>query len=317
METYYTVYKITNKINGRIYIGCHKTVNLDDSYMGSGLQIKHAIKKYGVENFEKEIIAIFDNPDDMSEMEAILVNEEFIKDRTTYNIRLGGIGNLMEYYGTEDHRTQGLKSIKLYDEIHGEGAWVKRGHEALKEKYGNNYMQVLQEMGKRKIKELYPNGIWYGRNHTEESKKLISKAKIGTGTGKDNSQYGTAWVCNYESGEEKKIQKKEIEYYENSGWARGRIKKNVTGIKNGVVHFSTKNCGRCGKEFQPKSNKQKYCSKECRTGADYYGREEEFLTLYDELGNMNAALKEMGYPGSISNWYYWAKSTLNARENKV
>lgn len=51
---YYYIYKITNKINHKIYYGQHTTSNLDD-YMGSGKALHNAFKKYGKENFEKKI----------------------------------------------------------------------------------------------------------------------------------------------------------------------------------------------------------------------------------------------------------------------
>lgn len=89
---YYTIYKITNKKTGEIYIGQHVTSDLDDSYMGSGVRILNAIAKYGRENFIKEILYVFDNFEEMDQEEAELVNEEFIKRSDTYNITLGGTG---------------------------------------------------------------------------------------------------------------------------------------------------------------------------------------------------------------------------------
>lgn len=95
----YCVYKITNKINNKIYVGFHtiKNCNLDDGYMGSGKLIQRAINIHGVENFEKEIIKIFHNRKDAESLEYDIVNEDFIKRDDTYNIVTGG--NVTILYG--------------------------------------------------------------------------------------------------------------------------------------------------------------------------------------------------------------------------
>lgn len=86
----YLIYKIVNKINNMIYIGCHVTTNINDSYMGSGTNIKKAIKQYGLENFDKYILYQFDNEIDMLNKEEELVNREFIAEENNYNIIVGG-----------------------------------------------------------------------------------------------------------------------------------------------------------------------------------------------------------------------------------
>jgi hypothetical protein len=80
-----------------IYVGYHKTKNLDDNYIGSGKRILSAIKKYGRENFTREILKIFDNSDDAEAYERHIVNEEFTNRDDTYNIALGG--NVRAYSG--------------------------------------------------------------------------------------------------------------------------------------------------------------------------------------------------------------------------
>jgi len=88
----YIIYKITNLINSKIYVGKHQTINIDDDYYGSGVALQKAIKKYGKSKFKKEILFIFDNEEEMNRKEIELVTEDFIKTGRTYNIGVGGEG---------------------------------------------------------------------------------------------------------------------------------------------------------------------------------------------------------------------------------
>lgn len=87
---YIYVYHIRNIINNKEYIGVHKTQNMDDGYMGSGVAIKRAIQKYGNHNFIKTIISFFDSEIEAYSYESNHVNEEYIKNKMTYNMTVGG-----------------------------------------------------------------------------------------------------------------------------------------------------------------------------------------------------------------------------------
>lgn len=86
----------------------HQTNDIDDGYMGSGKLLRRAIEKYGPDNFNKEILFIFDNEEDMKTKEAELVNEEFVGRSDTYNICEGGKGG-WSYVNTSGKNNPGRK----------------------------------------------------------------------------------------------------------------------------------------------------------------------------------------------------------------
>ena len=85
------IYKITNLINNKIYIG--KDTTSDSNYFGSGLLIKRAIEKYGIENFKKEILDETNDYEDLSIKEKYWINYLNSTDLNIgYNISKGGDG---------------------------------------------------------------------------------------------------------------------------------------------------------------------------------------------------------------------------------
>ena len=88
------VYKTTNLINDKFYIGVHDTnSNLSKYYLGSGIVLKKAIKKYGNENFIRETLMEFDTSEEAYDYEAWLVNDYMVNRPDCYNARVGGKGS--------------------------------------------------------------------------------------------------------------------------------------------------------------------------------------------------------------------------------
>jgi hypothetical protein len=202
---YYTIYKISNKINGKIYIGSHKTKNLDDGYMGSGKYLKHAQEKHGMENFEKEILFIFDTPELMYEKEAELVNEEFIAEENTYNIKVGGFG------GWDYLNSTGLNNSSKTKEQLQKGGYIGRGREPCVNSI--NATKLAHIEGK------YTYANFLGKKHTDKTKHLISIKLSEVSRGSNNSQYGTMWIHNPLDFSNKKIDKTD---QIPEGWIKGR-----------------------------------------------------------------------------------------------
>ena len=217
----YTIYKITNKLNHKIYIGMHKTKNLQDNYMGSGKLIKRAIKKYGVENFTKEILFIFDASEEMFNKEKEIVNQLFIESDNTYNIIEGGFGdcshmnkNGRNLYGQNGDINHGGKNLLNGNKI--KEFLIEKG---LFEEWKQKVSTSLKEKWKR-------DGFhWTGRKHKDDTKKKIGEKLKVAQSGAKNSQYGTCWVYHSETNKNFKIKKEELQTYLTNGYTKGRVCK--------------------------------------------------------------------------------------------
>ena len=90
---HFLIYKITNLINGRIYVGLHKTANENDGYMGSGKLLSEDIKRLGIENFVKEIIHRCSSEEEMERLEESIVNEDFLRGNVYNKMPRGKYGS--------------------------------------------------------------------------------------------------------------------------------------------------------------------------------------------------------------------------------
>jgi group I intron endonuclease len=86
------VYITTNLVNCKRYIGQCKFSNKRwKTYLGSGKHLKEAFKKYGKENFKKEIICYAFSTEDLNYLETLFISEyDAVNDRNFYNIASGG-----------------------------------------------------------------------------------------------------------------------------------------------------------------------------------------------------------------------------------
>ena len=83
---HYTVYKTTNILNNKTYVGKHQTEDINDSYLGSGILLKEAIKQHGKSKFIKEVLFVYDNESAMNAKEIEVINAELVNRRDTYNV---------------------------------------------------------------------------------------------------------------------------------------------------------------------------------------------------------------------------------------
>ena len=198
-KKYHFLYKTTNLLSGRYYLGMHSTNDLDDGYLGSGAQLRKAIRKYGKENFKREIIEFCSSREELHKKEELLITLNEVRDKECMNMKVGGLGKWPK-------EANGAFREKLKDP-------------EFKEEFGKKVSKSNTEIKRGFLKKPLD---WTGRSHSDESKLKMSLSKRGAGTRDRNSQFGTQWITNGK--ESKKINKSESIP---EGWNPGRIITNL------------------------------------------------------------------------------------------
>lgn len=187
-KKYHFIYKTTNLLNGKYYVGMHSTSNLKDGYLGSGKRLRYSIRKYGASNFKCEILEFFASREKLASRERELINESLLKDSLCLNLQPGGgggvskeVGLALSKAGTEATRKLRESQDKVYLEKR------KQVNEATKLRN-----KILWETGAFNMH--YGHTYWVGRKHKPETIENFRTQKRGTGTGNTNSQYGSFWI---------------------------------------------------------------------------------------------------------------------------
>ena len=166
---YFYVYKTTNLINNKFYIGVHASKKEHDlNYFGSGIAINRAIKKYGIENFKNEILSYHESLEEAYSTERILVNTKLINQPDCYNMVCGGIGGNGENLMTPENLIR-MKSPRSDEEKNKISKSLK----------GKCY---LTKDGRKRISDslrgnTHAKGMTY--NHTDEAREAISQSRLG------------------------------------------------------------------------------------------------------------------------------------------
>ena len=189
------IYITTNLVNGKKYIGQRKYTKNWKSYLGSGVGLANAIRKYGRKNFSKEIIKDGYSQDEINYLEAYYIKlHNAVSDIMYYNIADGGkSGNSFAGKSKEEMMEIAKKIGKANA---GKNPYANKSKDEIlkicKKISESNIGKKFSDEHKKKISEnhadfagekhpLYgriaENSTMWGKRHSEETKKKMRDAK--------------------------------------------------------------------------------------------------------------------------------------------
>lgn len=173
------IYKTTCLINGKIYIGKHESSE-SDNYLGSGTIFKKALKKYGKENFRREILRLCETLHELEVWEYVFIKKYHAQDPSIgYNIADGDV-NSSEY--------NPAKLPEVREKISKAAIGRKVSNETKKKMSESSPRRKWTEEQKMNLSKKMS-----GRKFTEEHKQKLREAKLGK-NGKLSNSWGIKWT---------------------------------------------------------------------------------------------------------------------------
>ena len=251
------IYKTTNLVNGKIYIGQHAKAEWDKDYIGSGKILTYAIKKYGEENFSCQLLEECDSREALNQREKFWIEHFHSTDPCVgYNIALGGNGGDIINQLPDERRKEFLDKLST---SMGTRVWITDG-------LSNKYIRIED------AEDYLSSGIWR-RGRTSSKRAIEGHSRASTTlTGK---VFFTDGIHNKRASlnDEASIRK-----LESQGYYRGFTvsEKKLDSIKkqNALHAEKRKNymlewwsephyCETCGKLITSYFGSGRFCSKSC------------------------------------------------------
>ena len=192
------IYKTTCLVNGKIYIGKHEGSE-SDNYLGSGKVFEFALKKYGKENFKREILRRCETLHELRIWEHVYIKKYHSQDPNIgYNIADGDV-NSSEYNPAKLPEVREKMLIKNRQTTR-DPEYRRRHSEIMKEYYKTHSATFTgkhhSEETKEKIRQRRLGSVAYNKGvpASEEQKKKQSEKMKGRYVGEKNPNYGHRWT---------------------------------------------------------------------------------------------------------------------------
>lgn len=242
------IYKITNKINGKVYIG-KTTTSLSKRWkwhrnaanQGGQFHFARAIRKYGPKAFTREVIYHAKDVDELAKMEThFILSHQSHEPEKGYNMTLGGEGASLVTEETRRRMSEVRLGKKLSEEHcrhigdskRGSNSphWGKPRSEETRRKIGEaqrgkklsaehrekiryaHQGKVLSEEHRHKLSEAH-KGLEFSEIHCQNLSKALS--------GESNPSYGKRWI--HRETETMMVPTSLLNAYIEQGWQLGRV----------------------------------------------------------------------------------------------